>query len=118
MVGCGVSVKTKGLTGDDEDATNDGSTEPLGDGWADVFGGGAACFGSVGRGGDRAELWGMKEWREATLRPARDLVGLLYRVLAIDSYPEKKIQEFKKKQGAIFERKQGNMRKIGEKMQP
>ena len=56
MVGCAVSVKARGLTGDDEDVTNDGSTEPLGDGWVDVFGGGAAYFGGGERHGDRAEL--------------------------------------------------------------
>ena len=56
---------------------NGGNVELLGDGWDDDFGGGAACFGRVGRRGDRVELWGMEEQREAALRSTRDWVGLL-----------------------------------------
>ena len=52
MVGCGVLVRVKGLTGDDEDAKNSEKAEPLGDGWDDVFGGRAACFDGVGCRGD------------------------------------------------------------------
>ena len=55
----------------------------------------------------------MEERREATLWPTRDLVGLLYRVLAIDSHS--KIQELKQKQGAILNREQGKEEKNGGK---